>query len=177
MFVRCLDGQYRGSENEDVREYVMSTSDMNKAVMYAALDRYDDALQILYKGDVPENSAKVEYLKAICHFRKQNDRMKALDRDAFTSDAVYKAEEDDVDDANEMDKNSATWAAPMLNALRLDNDNAKYLETDGYFNNAYRQMIFYFWKRMQAGVPIEKVASEYDALVAQMRANAKKNKN
>lgn len=177
MFVRCLDGQYRGSENEDVREYVMSTSDMNKAVMYAALDRYDDALQILYKGDVPENSAKVEYLKAICHFRKQNDRMKALDRDAFTSDAVYNAEEDDVDDANEMDKNSATWAAPMLNALRLDNDNAKYLETDGYFNNAYRQMIFYFWKRMQAGVPIEKVASEYDALVAQMRANAKKNKN
>lgn len=169
MFVRCLDGQYMGQENQDVREYVMSTSAMNKAVILAALGKYNEALQILYGNDVPENDAKVEYLKAICHFNMLDGRMRTLDRDGFSSSAVYNEDEEDSQDESKVGKNTSTWAAPMLNALRLDNANVKYLETDGYFNNAYRQMIMYFWTRLQAGVPIAKVAAEYDALVAQMR--------
>lgn len=169
MFVRCLDGQYMGQENRDVREYVMSTSEMNKAVILAALGEYSEALQILYGDDVPENDAKIEYLKAICHFNMLDGRMRTLDRDGFSSSAVYNEDEEDSTDESKTGKNTSAWAAPMLNALRLDNSNVKYLETDGYFNDAYRQMIMYFWIRLQAGVPMAKVAAEYDALVAQMR--------
>ena len=57
----------------------------------------------------------------------------------------------------------------MLEACRLDPKNVKYLESDGYFNNAYRQMMLYFWKRYEKGVPVDKIAREYDALVMQMR--------
>lgn len=170
MFVRCLDGQFMGPENQDVRDYVMSTSAMNKAVMYTALDKYEEALQILYDDDIPKNNAKVEYLKAICLFNRLDDRVKALDCDAYSSNVVYNADEyGSTQNVGHSDINTSTWAAPMLNALRLDNDNVGYFENDGYFNNAYRQMIMYFWKRLQAGVPIAKVAIEYDALVVQMR--------
>lgn len=169
MYVRCLDGQYMGTENQDVRDYIMASSPMNRAVMCTALDQYDEALRILYGDGVPGNSAKVEYLKAICHFQKQGDSMKSPDRDAFSSSAIYRASGDNAGNAGTFEQNTATWAAPMLEALRLDSANVKYLENDGYFNNAYRQMVMYFWTRLQAGVPMAQVAREYDALVAQMK--------
>ena len=179
MFVKCLGGHYQdpGPEGEKVRQYIMGTSDMNKAVLHAALGSYREALKVLYGPGVPKNDAKVEYLKAICHFNLLNSRQRALDVDGYSSGVVYNSDDDDSSKKSEYETNTVTWAAPMLNALRLEKSNVKYLENDGYFNNAYRQMIMYFWTRMQAGVPIAKVAREYDALVAQMRANAeKKNK-
>jgi|GEM_PF-4295628 len=179
MFVKCLGGHYQdpGPEGEKVRKYIMGTSDMNKAVLHAALGRYKEALKVLYGPGVPKNDAKVEYLKAICHFQLLDSRQTAYGVDGYSSGVVYNSDDDDSAKKSEYETNTVTWAAPMLNALRLENSNVKYLENDGYFNNAYRQMIMYFWTRMQAGVPIAKVAREYDALVAQMRANAeKKNK-
>lgn len=171
MFVRCLDGQYRGSENKDVRDYVMSTSEMNKAVLYAALGQYREALSILYDNRVSQSDAKVEYLKAICHFRLLNGNMKALDVDGYSPEAIY-VDPDDVDgNENGTGISTTAWAAPMFNALRLDEGNAEYLAHDGYFNNAYRQMVLYCWSRLKTGVPIEKVAEEYSALVARMRKN------
>ncbi len=170
MFVRCLAGYYREKE---VGEYIMATSPMNKAVILTALGRYEEALQVLYGKDIPSEDAKAEYLKAICHFRNQNSQITSLSYEAYSSRIVYNEDVDSTQNKN----NAETWAAPMLEAIRLDKSNADYLERDGYFNNAYRQLILYFWKRMQAGVPANKAALEYDALVARMRKNKKENMN
>ena len=160
MFVRCLKGEYR--DDEKVRRYVMASSEMNKAVIYAALGKYKEALEILYSDNVEQPDAKVEYLKAICKFRSLNGNMTSLDKDAYSGSAVYNFE-------GEYGRESSAFAFPMLEAFKLDPKNVKYLENDGYFNNAYRQMMLYFWKRYERGIPVEKIAREYDALVKQMR--------
>lgn len=176
MFVRCLGGHYKGKENEEVRRYVMSTSDMNKAVMHVALAEYEEALKTLYDGDVPENDAKVEYLKAISLFNLQETIHTKLDCESLPTTTLYDASLDTTQLESKEYIRHTTWAAPMLEALRLDTTNVAHLENDGYFNNAYRQMLLYFWKRLQAGVPIAKVVMEYNALVAQMRKQKTQNK-
>lgn len=159
MFVKCLGGEYFGDENRDVREYVMGTSDMNKAVMLTAIGRYAEALSILYSNKIPQQTdAKVEYLKAICHFSTDKKRK---DRKYFAGRDVY-------DPESKAGISTTTWAAPMLKAFELDESNVKYIENDGYFNDAYRQMVLYFWKRMQEGVKMDKIVLEYDALVKKM---------
>jgi hypothetical protein len=65
----------------------------------------------------------------------------------------------------------SAWAVPMLNAIKLDETNLEYLKKDGYFNNAYCQMIVYAWERMKAGVSLESISKEYAALVAGMKKN------
>ena len=52
----------------------------------------------------------------------------------------------------------------MLQAFRLDPANIRYIKSDGYFNDAYRQLVLYFWTRMQSGVPQDKIAAEYNML-------------
>ncbi len=170
MFVRCLAGHYNKPQDEPVRQYMLTKSTpLNRAVMLTALNRYRDALKTLYGNEMPRNDAKVEYLKAICHFNTQNSFITGLEVDGLRSSFVYNDEDDSGEETSTA--NPSAWAAPMLNALRLDNSNAKYLENDGYFNDAYRQMVLYFWKRMQMGVPMDRIAREYDALVAQLRKN------
>lgn len=160
MFVRCLDGQYYGEENRDVREYVMSTSEMNKAVMLAAIGKYSEALSILYSDNIPQQiDAKVEYLKAICHFSIDKRRK---DLNSYQGINVY-------DPESKPGIATTMWAAPMLKAFELDETNVKYIENDGYFNDAYRQMVLYFWKRMQDGVVMDKIVKEYDSLVKKMK--------
>ena len=160
MFVRCLDGQYR--DDEKVRRYVMNSSEMNRAVIYAAMGKYKEALTILYSNKVDNPDAKVEYLKAICKFRSLNGNMTSLDKDAYTGSAVYNYD-------GEYGIESSSFAYPMLEAFKLDKNNVKYLDGDGYFNNAYRQMMLYFWNRYEKGVSLEVIAKEYDALVKRMR--------
>ena len=164
MFVRCLDGQY--AEYEEVRNYVMSTSPMNRAVILTAMGKFAEALTLLYSKAVPAFDAKVEYLKAICHFRMLSSKFTSFDRKSFSSNAVYNIDEEEKGNPG---PGRSTWAAPMLEAIRLEPGNAKYLETDGYFNDAYRQMVLYFWERMQRGVPVSKIAAEYDALVSETK--------
>ena len=175
MFVKCLGGYYKkaGPEGEEVRKYVMGTSPMNKAVLHAAMGEFREALTVLYGSDVPKDDARVEYLKAVCHFNLLNSRQKAPNVEGYSSGAIYSIDEEELKGKSPREINMVTWAAPMLNAFRLDKSNVKYLENDGYFNSAYRQMLMYFWTRLQAGVPIAKVAKEYDLLVAQMRAKSK----
>lgn len=170
MFVLCLDGQY--AERQDVRDYVMSTSIMNKAVILAALGKYNEALVVLYSSDVPKNDAKVEYLKAICHFNRLSSQQTNIEYSAgYSGRALYVAEDDDDNTAGQ---SRDDWAAPMLNAIRLEPSYAQYLERDGYFNNAYRQMIFYFLKRSQQGVAPDRIVAEYNALVSEMRKKSSK---
>lgn len=162
MFVSCLGGHWR---SQDVRDYVMSTSEMNKAVILTALGKYQEALNILYSDEFSEPDAKVEYLKAICLFKMQPRRLTSVDNDGFKATALY----DDLGDEENKSRIPAAWATPMLNAFRLDKINLEYIKKDGYFNNAYRQMIFYAWSRVQDGVPLSVIAQEYDALISKMR--------
>lgn len=175
MFVRCLDGQY--IDFPEVRDYVMSTSAMNKAVILTALGKYSEALGVLYGDDIPENDAKVEYLRAICLFRKQNDYITRFEAESIPVSAMYVKKDDFADEEKaEEDKNviPTAWASPMFNAFKLDKKNVEYFPQDGYFNNAYRQMVMYAWKRIQAGIPMERIAKEYSALVKKMNDNKKK---
>lgn len=162
MFVLCLDGQF---DNPKVRNYVMSTSPMNKAVMLCAMEKYREALEVLYSSHFEgQEDADVEYLKAICHFQSQPSTITDYKKKSFTGSEVYSPDATPGIDTE-------MWAAPMLKAFELDEDHVKYIETDGYFNNAYRQMLLYFHKRLKDGVAIDKVLAEYKALVARMPQN------
>lgn len=175
MFVKCLGGHYLASSEgyQEVRDYVMASSPMNKAVMLAALERYKEAIEVLYGEEIPENDSKVEYLRAICLFNNQPDAVTEFETESLLPSALYEQEYDDWDNGSNKSVPTA-YATPMLNAIRLDEKNLEYLQKDGYFNNAYRQMVLYAWKRMQAGIPLDKIALEYKALVHQMQENKKK---
>ena len=159
MFVRCLNGEYE--DDPKVRNYVMSTSPMNKAVMLCAMEKYREALVVLYSDNFNHHGADVEYLKAICHFQSQSDAYKSNKKKYFTGYEVYNA------DAT-TGINTTAWAAPMLSAFALDETNVGYIENDGYFNNAYRQMLLYFWERHKKGIPLEKIVQEYKLLTKKM---------
>lgn len=163
MFVKCLNYELT---DKSVLDYVMSTSAMNKAVVYIAMGKYREALEILYGKDVPYPDDRVEYMKAIAHFRSQNSNVTNLEVDGYSGSRVYAQGEYGI--------TTTAWAAPMLNAFSLNEDNVRYLESDGYFNDAYRQMLFYFWERKKSGIPMEQIVREYDALIKQMREIRKK---
>ena len=154
MFVSCLNG---GESDPEVQEYIKSTSPMNHAVIAAAQDTddgYREALEILNDTrQVDVTDAKVHYLKAICRFRLQP--LKDYEHPAYPS---YNAYDPDPDDQ------PRDWAAPMLQALRINPEMEKMLDTDGYFNDAYRRMVKYFWHRIQAGAVMEDICKEYDVL-------------
>ena len=61
---------------------------------------------------------------------------------------------------------------PLLKAFELDESNVEYIKTDGYFNDAYRLLVLYFWKRLSEGMKITDVAKEYDALVNERAKSA-----
>ena len=162
MFVLCLGGHYES--NPEVHQYVMSSSSMNKAVIQVAMENYDDALSTLYyEKDIPQDDAKVEYLKAICLFKNQSDSITRFDAESLPASSLYVDGDDNTI--------PSAWAVPMLNAIKLDETNLEYLKKDGYFNNAYCQMIVYAWERMKAGVSLESISKEYAALVAGMKKN------
>lgn len=148
MFVKCLAGYFN---QQEVQDYVKSTSPMNEAVILAALRQWDDALKVLNK--LPQDDARVQYLRAICMFQRQDPGLIQLDQSPYASRFI------------------STIGEPMLKAFELDRENVKYLENDGYFNDAYRLLLFYFWKRINEGVDGDRIAKEYDALVSKNREN------
>lgn len=163
MFVRCLNGEYKS--DPEVRSFVAATSPMNDAVISAAVEEYDRALRLLKTEN--QNDMRVQYLKAICLFNRLPEAQRSSKIEGYSSANIWSPEEEDED-------MSPAWAAPMLRAFELDSNNAKYIQNDGYFNNAYRQMTLYFWKRIQDGADMQTIAQEYDALVAEQQ---EKNKN
>lgn len=165
MFVLCLNGEY--AEDPKVRNYVMSTSPMNKAVILCAMGKYKEALETLYSSQLPNDDADVEYLKAICHFQSKPGNITDHKKEYFTGSEVYTPDAKPGIDTEE-------WAAPMLTAFELNEENVSYIENDGYFNNAYRQMVLYFHRRLKDGVSKERALAEYRALVARMQKNKDK---
>lgn len=142
MFVKCLAGRFR---EKDVQDYVRKTSPMNEAVILVALQQWKDALAVLSR--LPQDDARVQYLTAISRYKNQNPTLIQLDKSPYESRFI------------------STIGAPMLKAFELDEENVKYIEHDGYFNDAYRLLVLYFWKRMKDGLSEDEVAKEYDALV------------
>ena len=148
MFVKCLAGEF---EKKEIQDYIKSTSPMNEAVILVALKNWADALKVLVK--LPQDDPRVQYLTAICKYHNQNNNLKQLDQPPYQSGLI------------------STIGEPMLKAFELDKENVKYLENDGYFNDAYRLLVFYFWKRINEGVDRDQIAKEYDALVSKNREN------
>ena len=104
---------------------------------------------------VDNGDCKVHYLKAICRFRL--NPFKDYEHPAYPAYNIYDREGDE-----EMGKRD--FAAPMLEALRLNPEYMKQLEVDGYFNDAYRRMVKYFWYRLQQGADLLDISREYDEL-------------
>lgn len=148
MFVKCLAGEFGEKE---IQDYIKSTSPMNEAVILVALQKWADALKTLVK--LPQDDPRVQYLTAICKYHNQKNNLKQLDQPPYQSGLI------------------STIGEPMLKAFELDKENVKYLENDGYFNDAYRLLVFYFWKRINEGVDRDQIAKEYDALVSKNREN------
>ena len=107
-------------------------------------------------------------------FKRQSNAITRFEAESMPVSSLY-VEEDDfgMEEKKEEQANTipSTWAVPMLNAIKLDEANLEYFKKDGYFNNAYRQMILYAWERMKAGVSLERISYEYSALVARMKKN------
>ncbi len=156
MFVSCLNG---GENDPEVQAYIKSTSPMNHAVIAAAQDTeagFKEALEILNDtSKVDAQDAKVHYLKAICRFRLQP--LKDYEHPAYPSYNIY-------DPDPETGEQARDFAAPMLEALRLNPEFEKQLEVDGYFNDAYRRMVKYYWHRLQQGADLKDISTEYDVL-------------
>ena len=148
----------------EVREAVAATSPMNAVAMYIAQDQpeyYLKADSILkYDDTIYENDARVQYLRAICRFHTECTTCDDENIRHYSSMNAYDP------NAAEYGEKAADWAAPMLEAFRLNPENAEYIKTDGYFNDAYRNLVLYFWKRTQDGIPMPDICKEYDELVA-----------
>lgn len=159
LMLRALNCEWKETE---VLEAVASTSPMNACAAYIAQNRpeyyymADSLLQDTTKFDM--NDARVHYLRAICRFHTEEPTCENLNEKFYSSGNVYDP------DAKKKNQKGTDWAAPMLEAFRLDPSNISYIETDGYFNDAYRGLVLYFWKRMQDGISMEQIAEEYDAL-------------
>ena len=161
MMLRAMNCEWHVPE---VRDAVAATSPMNAVAMYIAQDQpqyYLKADSIL-KNDTTMSSldARVQYLRAICRFRTECSTCEDENIRHYSSQNVY-----DPNAAKYGDK-AADWAAPMIEAFRLNPENAEYIKTDGYFNDAYRSLVLYFWKRIQDGIPMTDICKEYDELVA-----------
>ena len=159
MFVSCLAGGYL--EDPEVRAYVAASSPMNKAVILAALDDFKGALAALENEEIPQDDPRVFYLRAICRFHNLPALRRSSKVRFYRSSDIYNA--DGISSAR--DASGSDFASPMLEAFRRDPANQEYLKTDGYFTQPYRQLVFYFWKRISDGIPENDIAAEYDALV------------
>ena len=95
------------------------------------------------------------YLLAICLYQV-DCKEKDYETYYYNSKNVYDPHNDIAE--------SQHWGMPMLEALKLDPKWAEFLKEDGFFNDAYRAMILFFWQRMQDGEEMENIAREYDEL-------------
>lgn len=161
MMLRAMNCEWH---DPDVRDAVASTSPMNAVAMYIAQDMPEYYLKAdsILKNDttMSEKDARVQYLRAICRFHTECSTCDDEDIRHYSSQNAYDPT------AALYGEKSADWAAPMLEAFRLNPENVEFIKTDGYFNDAYRGLVLYFWKRIQDGIPMDDICKEYDELVA-----------
>ncbi|MBQ0021378.1 MAG: hypothetical protein KBT39_12770 [Bacteroidales bacterium] len=168
LFLSALRGDY---DIPEVRDTVAASSPMNYLVAWCAYadatndeSGYRRAMSLINGemqplpswGDaqLDPNDARVQYVKAICRYKLECPKL-SQDDDAplLTSQYIYDAYD-----------NTECWAAPMLEAIRLDKSNLDYLRSDGNFNDAYRALVIFFATRLQQGAKVDDIKREYDAL-------------
>ena len=95
------------------------------------------------------------YLLAICLYQV-DCKEKDYETYYYNSKNVYDPDNDFAE--------SQHWGMPMLEAIKRDPKWVEFLKEDGFFNDAYRAMILFFWQRMQDGAEMADIAREYDTL-------------
>ena len=157
MFIRCMDCEW---DNPEVRNYVAQTSALNNAVVTMAQnteESYRDALYILDNDPTIDNTnANIWYMRAICRFHLEADDV-SPGAMAYFATGCY-------DPDPEIEDKPRSFAAPMLEAFRLDPANVEFIDTDGYFNDSYRLLVWFFWKGQNEGKTMEQIASEYSTI-------------
>lgn len=126
-FLDCLNGGYE--ENEEIREYVASTSPMNRAVIYSAMDNkmFDEmAMEVLNDTTYfpNQNDPKVLYLKAIVTGRT----LEVFDEYALCEDNTY-----------------------LLDCCKQEERYYRIARNDGDFNENYRKFFDKVWKMYKNG--------------------------
>jgi len=166
MMLRAMNCEW---DNPEVRDAVAATTPMNAVAMYIAMDDkpyYRKALDLLTDsiGTGADNvNPLVPYLVAICRFHLECLTSDYDDVTHYASPNIYVPEAEQLRAEGEV---LYDWAAPMLDAFRMDPQNAEFLQGDGYFNDAYRGLVLFFWKRLKDGLTIDQIAKEYDYLVS-----------
>ncbi|MCM1108659.1 MAG: hypothetical protein NC388_06340 [Clostridium sp.] len=126
-FLDCLNGGYE--DNEEIREYVASTSPMNRAVIYSAMDNkmFDEmAMEVLNDTTYfpNQNDPKILYLKAIVTGRS----LEVFDEYALCEDNTY-----------------------LLECCKQEERYYKIARNDGDFNENYRKFFDKVWKMYKNG--------------------------
>lgn len=155
MFIRCMNCEW---DNPEVRDYIAQSSSLNNAVVTMAQNTeqgYRDALYILDTDSCIDNkNADTWYMRAICRFQLETDDV-SPGAMAYFATACY-------DPDPEIEGKPRSFAAPMLEAFRLDPSNVEFIDTDGYFNDSYRLLVWFFWKGQNEGKTMEQIAEEYN---------------
>ena len=159
-FLSCDEDE----DKEHTRRLIEETSPNNYVVANLTKDVIDGEIGFVRAlKELEENKdaflkddtldATYYYLLAICKYKKENPRQDY---------EVYYYDSRTAYDPNP--ESLMNWGAPMLEAFRLDPKWVDFLKEDGYFNDAYRSMMLYFWQRMKDGVRMADIAKEYDEL-------------
>lgn len=186
MFLECLN---MGWNDPAVREAVKETSHLNHLVVYAAqsydfaedrtdspTDYHKEAFNLARDtAFIRQDDDRVQYLTAILAFKLcANVNLKRFEGKNF----IYiRPVQDDYDDEfdsptgapnydlmEEEDDKMENWGYPMIAACQLNPFHAKYMQTDGYFNKAYRDEFNFFWKGLADGKKLFELRKEWDEL-------------
>ena len=164
-FLKFMSCDYE-EDKEHIRQVIERTSPNNYVVANLTKEEingemgFKRALRELQEnqmGFMHEDTldATYYYLLAICLYQV-DCKEKDYETYFYNSKNVY-------DPHNDIAENQH-WGAPMLEAIKLNPKWAEFLKEDGFFNDAYRSMILFFWQRMQDGEEMENIAREYDEL-------------
>ena len=176
--IKYLSCNYTPEEKEEIRRTIEVTSPANFVAVNLTEDRDPDdgnktgfqrakEKLLTEKRSFMRNGKLLPsyyYLLAICRYQTDcND--KDYETYYYDSKNVYDPHNDlgKTSPYTELGKDNH-WAMPMLDAFRRDPKWVEFLKEDGFFNDAYRSMMLYFWQRIQDGVNMADIAREYDKL-------------
>lgn len=173
MMLRALNCEWNVPE---VVETIAASSPMNACAMYIAQntkDYYHKADSLLQDTTLFDPlDSRVHYLRAIARFHTECPTCDDLSIKFYPASNIYDP------NAREFDPDAKVedWAAPMLEAFRLDEENVNILKNDGFFTDAYRTLVLYFWQRLKDGLTMDQISREYEALRQQYMSSMSSSK-
>lgn len=158
MFIRCMNCEW---DNPEVRDYISATSPQNKVAVLIAQDNaqsYREALQILRSDTLKFDNEGIKwYLNALCRFRLTDNNQP--DAPLYQGQNCY--------DPDEELGVAQDFGAPMLKAFQSNPKYVEEIKNDGYFNDSYRLLVWFFWKHIQQGTKMEDIVLKYNAARSQ----------